>query len=433
MDIKTIIAKKRDRKELTEDEIRLFVGKYNKGEISEAQAGALLSYIYKDGMTEDEIILFAKAMADSGEKLDLDDIEREIVDKHSTGGVGDKVTLILMPVISALGIPMAKISSRGMGIAGGMIDKLESIPGYNTEISTEEFKQNIRKIGVGILNQSMNLNPAENKIYRLRNEIACTDCIPIIAASLMSIKLSTGSRKIVFEITYGTGTYIRTKEQALRLSKILKAISKKLDKDVMCVITNMDEPLGYAIGHNLEMIEAINALKGKMPQDLGDVVVTIGSMILSLSTGNKNLKANEKAIKEVLRNGKAYRRFIEMIAIQGGDIGYIENIEQFENAKFIMPVYSSEDGYIEKIDADIVGSIANYLGAGRMNDEKKIDRASGIVLNKKIGDKVNSGDIVAYIHTNDENKVIGATQNLEEAFKISKKVVRATSKIVQII
>ncbi len=316
MDIKTIIMKKRERKELTEEEICLFVSKYNKGEISEAQAGSLLSYIYKDGMTENEIISFAVAMANSGEKINLDDIGKEVVDKHSTGGVGDKVTLMLMPIVSALNIPIAKISSRGMGIAGGTIDKLESIPGYNTEISIEEFKENIREYGVGILNQSKNLNPAENKMYRLRNEIACTDCIPIIAASLMSIKLSTGSQKIVFEITYGNGTYIKTKDQAKRLAKILKVIGKKLNKDVMCIITNMDEPLGYAIGHNLEMIEAIEGLRGKMSHDLGEVVVTIGSMILALTTKNKNLKANEETIKEVLRNGKAYEKFIQMIAAQ---------------------------------------------------------------------------------------------------------------------
>lgn len=316
MDIKTIIQKKRERKELTEDEIRLFVGKYNKGEISEAQAGSLLSYIYKDGMTEEEMIAFAKAMADSGEKINLEDIGKAVLDKHSTGGVGDKVTLILMPVIASLGIPIAKISSRGMGIAGGTIDKLESIPGYNTEITIEQFKENIKEYGVGILNQSKNLNPAENKIYRLRNEIACTDCIPIIAASLMSIKLSTGSQKIVFEITYGNGTYIKTKEQARKLARILKTIGKKLNKDVMCVITNMDEPLGYAIGHNLEMAEAIQSLKGTMPQDLGDVVVTIGSMMLSLATGKKSLKANEEIIKEALRSGKAYEKFIQMIASQ---------------------------------------------------------------------------------------------------------------------
>lgn len=430
MDIKTIISKKRERQELTEDEIKLFVGKYNKGEISEAQAGALLSYIYKDGMTEDEIIAFAKAMADSGEKIDLSDIEKPVIDKHSTGGVGDKITLMLMPIISSLGIPIAKISSRGMGIAGGTIDKFEAIPGYDTEISIEEFKENVKEHGVGILNQSKNLNPAENKIYRLRNEIACTDCIPIIAASLMSIKLASGSKKIVFEITFGTGTYIKTKEQARRLARILKSISKKLDRDVMCIITNMDEPLGYAIGSNLEMVEAINALKGKVPFDLGDVLVTIGSMILSLNNGKKYDKKNELLIKETLANGTAYKKFIEMVAAQGGDTTYLDDVEQFEKAKFIMPVYSSEDGFVEKIDADIVGSIAKYLAT---DDDKKLDKSAGIVLNKKIGDEVTSGEIVAYIHTNYENKVMGATQNLENAFKFSKKPVKITSRVVEII
>ena len=316
MDIKTIIAKKRDRKELTDEEIKLFVSKYNKGEISEAQAAALLSYIYDVGMTEAEIISFTVAMAESGEKINLDEIGKAVVDKHSTGGVGDKVTLMLMPIIAALDIPIAKISSRGMGIAGGTIDKFESIPGYNTEISIEEFKNNIKEYGVGILNQSKNINPAENKMYKLRNEIACTDCIPIIAASLMSIKLATGSKNIIFEITYGNGTYIKTKDQARRLAKILKIIGKKLDKGVMCVITNMDEPLGYAIGHNLEMIEAINALKGTVPLDLGEVVVTQGSMVLSLVNGNKNLKNNEATIKDVIRTGKAYEKFMQMIAAQ---------------------------------------------------------------------------------------------------------------------
>lgn len=270
-------------------------------------------------------------------------------------------------------------------------------------------------------------------MYRLRNEIACTDCLPIIAASLISIKLSTGSKNIVFEITYGNGTYIKTKDQARRLARMLKMVGKKLNKGIMCVITNMDEPLGYAIGHNLEMIEAINALKGKVPLDLGDVLITIGSMILSLSGKGRNLKANEDLIKEAIRSGKAYEKFIQMVAAQGGDTRYIENTELFEKAKYIMPVYSSEDGYIERIDADMVGSIAGYLGASRINDQKVIDRTAGIVLTKKIGDQVEAGEIVAYIHTNDENKVIGATQNLEDAFKVTKRKVNITSRVVEII
>lgn len=433
MDIKSIIKKKRERKELTRDEIRLFVSKYEKGEVTEAQAGALLSYIYQVGMTEDEMVELTIAMADSGEKIDLGAIGERVVDKHSTGGVGDKVTMLLIPIVAALDIPVAKISSRGMGIAGGTIDKLESIPGYNTEISIEEFKQNINQIGVGILNQSQNLNPVENKIYRLRNEIACTDCIPIIAVSLMSIKLSTGSKKIVFEITYGNGTYIKTKEQAKRLARILKVLGKRLDRKVMCLITNMDEPLGYAVGHNLEMIEAIEALKGNMAFDLGEVVIATGSMMLALDTGKRNLKENEETIKEVIRDGKAYQKFMEMMAAQGGNISYIEDTERFKRAEFIMPVFATEDGFVEKIDADRVGSIAVYLGAGRMNDENEIERSAGIVLNKKIGDEVKSGETLAYIHTNDESKIIGATQNLEDAFQITKRKVVPVSKVIEII
>lgn len=313
-----------------------------------------------------------------------------------------------------------------MGIAGGTIDKFESIPGYNTELSIEQFKENIKKHRTAILSESKNVNPAENKIYHLRNEIACTDCIPIIAASLMSIKLATGSQKIVFEITHGNGTYIKTKEQARRLARILKVMGKKLNKDVMCLITNMDEPLGYAIGNTLEITEAINALKGKMPQDLGDVIVTTGGMILSMTTGNKNMKANQEKIKEVLRNGKALEKFLEMVAAQNGDISYINNPEQFSKAEFIMPVYASDDGYIEKIDADMVGSIARYLETEGTNN-------SGIVLNKKIGDKVTSGEIVAHVHTNEEKKVIGATKNLEDAFKISKRPVKITSRVEEIL
>lgn len=433
MDIKTIIAKKREKIELTEDEIKLFVSKYNKGEVTEAQAGVLISYIYQDGMTDNEIIAFAQAMADSGEKIDLSDIEGNIVDKHSTGGVGDKVTLILMPIISALGVSMAKISNREMGNSGGTIDKLESVPGYNTEISVEEFKENIKKCGVAIMNQSEQLNPAERKIYRLRNEIVCADCIPIIAASLMSIKLATGSPNIAFEITYGNGTYIKNRNQAQKLAKTLKRIGRKLGKKVACVLTNMDEPLGYAIGYNLEMVEAINSLKGSMPEDLGNVVVAMGSVILSLVTKSRSFAENEKKIKEVLRTGQAYEKFIEMLEVQGGDVSYAEETDKFEKAKFIMPVYASEEGYIQKIDPDIVGSIVQYLGAGWMNNNRKIDRSAGIVVTKKIGEEVKVGEIIAYIHTNDESKVMGATKNLENAFKITNRKVRPTIKSIEIV
>ena len=433
MDIKSIIAKKRNRKELTKDEIKVFIGKYTKGEISDAQAAALLSYIYINGLTEREIVDFTLEMASSGDMIDLSQISDNIVDKHSTGGVGDKATLILMPIIASLGLPVAKISSRGFGISGGTIDKLESIPGYDSEISLEEFKQNVEKVGVSIIHQSFNLAPAESKIYKLRNEIGCGDSLPIIAASLMSLKVASGSNKIVFDITCGNGTYIKTREEAKRLARLLKRLGVLLGKDVGSVITSMDEPLGYSVGHILEIKETLECLQGRMSQDVGDVVVSLGRVILELSTNVKDKVQNERTIIEAIKSGRAYDKFKEMVASQYGSLEYIDNVEKFPVAKNVIPVYSTEDGFVERIDADIVGSIARYLGAGRMNKDSEINRTAGIELKKKIGDEVKTGDILAYIHTDDDSKVMGATQNLKDAFKLTTKKVIVKSKVLDII
>ena len=432
MDIKTIIQKKRSRESLNEEEIRYFVSKLTKEEITEGQAAALMSYIYVNGMNEDELVYLSKAMADSGEKLDLADIAENIVDKHSTGGVGDKVTIILIPVIAALGLPVAKISSRGYGISGGTIDKLESIPGFDADISIEEFKNIVRKVGASIISQNFNLAPAESKMYKLRNQICCQDSLPIIAASLMSLKLATGANKLVFDITCGRGTYIKTRDDARKLARLLIRLGKRFNKDVACAITSMDEPLGYSIGHTLEIQETILALQGKMPEDIGDVVVTLGTLILNLITGEKNKNENKEAVKEVLRNGKALEKFKEMVKEQYGSLAYIDNPEKMQQAKFVMPVYATEDGNIELIDADMVGSIAIYIGAGRTKGASEINnKTAGIVLNKKIGDSVKAGEILAYIHTDDESKVMGATQNLKDAFKVTKKKVVSKSRVLE--
>jgi len=433
MDIKSIIAKKRNKKELTKDEIKVFVGKFTKGEISDAQAAALLSYIYINGLTEREIVDLTVEMANSGDTIDLSQISDNIVDKHSTGGVGDKATLILMPIIASLGLPVAKISSRGYGISGGTIDKLESIPGYDSELSLEEFKENVQKVGVSIIHQSFNLAPAESKMYKLRNEIGCGDSLPIIAASLMSLKLASGSNKIVFDITCGNGTYIKTREDARRLAKLLKRLGILLGKDVGSVITSMDEPLGYSVGHILEIKETLECLQGRMSQDIGDVVVSLGRVILELSTNVKDKVQNERTIIEAIKSGRAYEKFKEMVATQYGSLEYIDNVEKFPVAKHVIPVYSTEGGFVERIDADIVGSIARYLGAGRMNDNSEINRTAGIELKKKIGDEVKTGDILAYIHTDDDSKVMGATQNLKDAFKLTAKKVIVKSKVLEII
>lgn len=432
MDIKTIIQKKRSRGSLNEEEIRYFVSKLTKEEITEGQAAALMSYIYVNGMNEDELVYLSKAMADSGEKLDLADIAENIVDKHSTGGVGDKVTIILIPVIAALGLPVAKISSRGYGISGGTIDKLESIPGFDADISIEEFKNIVRKVGASIISQNFNLAPAESKMYKLRNQICCQDSLPIIAASLMSLKLATGANKLVFDITCGRGTYIKTRDDARKLARLLIRLGKRFNKDVACAITSMDEPLGYSIGHTLEIQETILALQGKMPEDIGEVVVTLGTLILNLITGEKNKNENKEAVKEVLRNGKALEKFKEMVKEQYGSLAYIDSPEKMQQAKFVMPVYATEDGNIELIDADMVGSIAIYIGAGRTKGASEINnKTAGIVLNKKIGDSVKAGEILAYIHTDDESKVMGATQNLKDAFKVTKKKVVSKSRVLE--
>lgn len=433
MDIKSIIRKKREKKELTKDEIRYFVGKLVKGEITEAQAAAVLSYIYINGLTEDEILHLSVAMAESGDMIDLSDISENIVDKHATGGIGDKATILLMPILAALEIPMAKVSSRGYGVSGGTIDKFESIPGLKTDFSIEEFKYNIKNVGACIMNQGLNFAPAEGKVYKLRNQVACENSLPIIASSLMSLKIATGSNKIVFDITCGKGTYIKTHEEAKRLAKLLVRLGKSLGKEVACVITDMNQPIGYSIGHNLEMKETVMALKGIISRDLADVVEALGSVMIALASESKDLNANVQMIREVLNSGKAYEKFKEMVGNQGGDVSYIEEPEMFENSKFVIPVLSTETGVVESIDADIIGSIATYLGAGRMKDTGKINRTAGITINKKIGDTVTVGETLAYLHTEDDSKVSGPTQILREAFSITNKKLNMKSRVLEII
>lgn len=433
MDIKSIIRKKRVKQELTKEEIRYFVSKLVRGEITEAQASAVLSYIYINGLTEDEILYLSVAMAESGDMIDLSDIAENIVDKHATGGIGDKATILLMPILASLDIPVAKISSRGYGVSGGTIDKLESIPGFQSDLSIDEFKQNLRNVGVCIMNQGLNFAPAEGKVYKLRNEVACDNSLPIIAASLMSLKVATGSNKIVFDITCGKGTYIKNHEEAKRLAKLLVRLGKSLGKETACVITDMNQPVGYSIGHNLEMKETIMALRGIISPDLGDVVEALGSIMIALATDSKDLNANANMIKEVMKTGKAYEKFKEMVEAQGGDIEYIENPELFEKSKYIMPVLATEAGTIESIDADMVGSIARYLGAGRMKDSGQINRTAGITINKKIGDNVTFGETLAYIHTDEDSKINGTTQNLKEAFKITNKKLNMKSRVLEIV
>ena len=323
MDINTIIAKKRlagTKGELDKDEIKYFIGKWVKGEIKDSQAAALMSYIYTNGLTEDEIIRFVVEVGNSGDVLDLKEICDNIIDKHSTGGVGDKVTLILLPIIAALGLPVAKISSRGLGISGGTIDKLVSIPGFNPNISLEEFKENVQNIGISIVGQDLNLAPAESKLYKLRNEISCRDSIVLIAISLMSLKIATGSNKIVFDLSCGKGTYLDTREDAKRLGKLLVRIGKALNKDVGYIITLMDEPVGNSVGNILEIKETIKALNGNMTKDVEDTVISLASIVLNMAYGEKDFATNAARIVSVIKSGQAMTKFKQMVSAQRSEI-----------------------------------------------------------------------------------------------------------------
>ena len=320
MNILDVIENKKVGKELSKEEIEYFVNAYTKDEITDYQAAALIMAICIHGMTQDEILALTMAMANSGDVLDLSDISHNIVDKHSTGGVGDKITLIVSPIIAAIGIPVAKMSGRGLGITGGTVDKLQSIPGYRTDISIEEFKDNIRNIGISLMSQTLNLAPADKKIYALRDTIACTNSMPLIASSIMSKKIASGANAIVLDVTCGKGAFMPDVESAKKLAKLMKLIGKWAKRETVCVLTNMDEPLGKNVGNSLEVVEAVNALKGKMEKDVKEVVYTIASQMMKLSGSYPNITENKKIITETIKSGAALNKFKELVINQNGDV-----------------------------------------------------------------------------------------------------------------
>ena len=434
MNILSIIANKRDKKVLSKEEIEFFVNGYTNGTITDYQAAALVMAIYVNGMTYKETTDLTLAMANSGDMIDLSDItDKIIVDKHSTGGVGDKITIILMPIIAALGIPVAKMSGRGLGFTGGTADKLDSIPGYKTDISLEEFKDNVRDIGISLITTSLNLAPADKKIYALRDAIACTANIPLIASSIMSKKIASGAQKIVIDLTCGGGAFMKNIKEAKTLADTMIRIGRLAKREVRCVITNMDEPVGYAIGNSLEVVEAIKALKGEMPEDVKEIVYALGTqMVLMAGKATSQVQA-ETMIAEVIDSGQALIKFEELVERQGGDITYISNPDKFEKAKHIIPIVATERGALKTIKTEMIGNISVYLGAGRMRKEDEIDPAAGIVMNQKIGNVVEVGDVLAYIHTNDESKIDGAARNLKEAFILDPKRVAKSKPVLGII
>ena len=418
MNILEIISKKRDSRELSKEEIEYFVKGYVEGKIKDYQAAALVMAIYINGMNDKEITYLTLAMANSGEVLDLSRLGKNVVDKHSTGGVGDKVSMILLPLIASMGVPIAKMSGRGLGFTGGTVDKMESIPGYKTNIEIDEFISNVEKVGISMIGQTMNLAPADKKIYSLRDSISCVESIPLIASSIMSKKIASGANKIVIDVTVGKGAFMKTREDAQKLAEQMVRIGDLAGKEVKCVLTPMDQPLGYAVGNSLEVIEAINFLKGDMPEDLKEVVLELGSNMLQLAGKGNNLEKNKLKMLENIKNGSAYNKFKEMVQNQGGDISYLEDTNKFEKSKYISAVVSGKVGQIKEINAEEIGKVASYLGAGRINKEDKIDPSVGIILNKKIGDEVTKYDFLAYVCANDEQKLKEAEKRILQIYKI---------------
>ena len=401
MNILDIIEKKRDKKELSEEEIRFFVKGYTCGEIVDYQASALVMAIFLNGMTDRELTCLTMEMANSGDILDLSKIDGVIVDKHSTGGVGDKVSIILLPIISSLGVKVAKMSGRGLGFTGGTVDKLESIPGYKTQISENDFINNVNKIGISMISQTANLAPADKKLYALRDSISCGESISLIASSIMSKKIASGAQKIMLEVTYGCGAFMKTKEDAEKLADQMVRIGNLANRETKYILTNMDQPLGYSVGNTLEIIEAIQFLKGeKMAEDLKSIILELGSNMIKLAGFGDDLEKNKEKMVANIFNGKAFDKFLQMVKAQGGDITYLYDISKFEKAKYEKDVFSPIDGMIEEIPADVVAKYVCGLGAGRIKKDDKIDMSVGVVFHKKVNDTVFSGEKLFTVYSN---------------------------------
>ena len=419
MNILDIIAKKRDKKELTKEEIEYFVKGYTEGSITDYQAAALVMAIFINGMTDIELYDLTFSMANSGEVLDLSEFGENIVDKHSTGGVGDKVSIVLLPIVASLGVPVAKMSGRGLGFTGGTVDKMESIPGYKTNIDIKKFKENVHKIGISMIGQTMNLAPADKKIYALRDSISCVENVPLIASSIMSKKIASGANKIVLEVTYGKGAFMKNLEDAKILASKMEKLGEYANLEVKSVFTPMNEPIGYAIGNTLEMIEAINFLKGiDLPEDLKNIVLELGSQMIKLAGLGEDIEENKEKMMESVRNGLAFKKFKEMVKNQGGDVSYLEDTNKFKKAKYVFEVKSKKNGIAKEINAEDIGRVACYLGAGRVEKDDKIDMSVGIVLNKKEHDFIEEEECLCEVYCNDEKKGIEAVKMLEEIFKI---------------
>lgn len=418
-----IIQKKRDGGELSREELQFFIKGYTEGSVPDYQASALLMAIFLKGMDNRETADLTLAMMHSGDVIDLTPIMGVKVDKHSTGGVGDTTTLVLAPLVAACGIPVAKMSGRGLGHTGGTIDKLESVKGFHTELTTDEFIRNVNEKKIAVIGQSKNIAPADKKIYALRDVTATVHSIPLIASSIMSKKLAAGSDAIVLDVKVGSGAFMRTFKEAAVLAEQMVGIGSHMQRNTVAVITSMDEPLGFAIGNALEVKEAIDTLNGRGPKDLTELCIRLGAYMVWLGKGAETLTEATRMITDALNSGAAYEKFVEFIGAQGGDTDQVEQPEKLPVAGFIKEIIADRDGYVSHIQSDEVGISAMMLGAGREDLDSVIDLSAGIVLSKKVGDWVSQGDVLAVFHTNRSEKLAEAEQRFKAAYRYSQTIV----------
>jgi pyrimidine-nucleoside phosphorylase len=423
-----LIEKKRDGLELSKEEIKFIINGYTDGSIPDYQISALTMAIYFKGMTEKERADLTMAMVESGDQIDLTQIEGIKVDKHSTGGVGDTTTLVLGPLVAAVGVPIAKMSGRGLGHTGGTIDKLEAVKGFHVEIENEEFIDLVNKNKIAVIGQSGNLTPADKKLYALRDVTATVDSIPLIASSIMSKKIAAGADAVVLDVKTGAGAFMKTLDDSKELAKAMVRIGNNVGRRTMAVISDMSQPLGYAIGNALEVKEAIDTLKGEGPKDLTELCLTLGSHMVYLAEKANSLEEARQKLENAIKDGSALEKFKVFLSSQGGDSSIVDHPSKMPQAKFTFELEAKEDGYVAEIVADEVGTAAMLLGAGRATKESTIDLAVGLVLRKKIGDQVKKGESLVTIYSNFE-KVDEVIQKLNENIKITSEKIEAPNLI----
>jgi len=419
MRVVDLIEKKKKSGVHSKEEIDFLINSLMNGSASDYQVSAWLMAVCFNGLCDEETVCLTSAMIKSGETIDLKDLAKNVVDKHSTGGVGDKVTLTLIPLLAACGVPIAKLSGKGLGHTGGTIDKLESIPSFNTNLSIEQILEQVKKINVAIASQTQKLTPADGKLYALRDVTATVDSMPLIASSVVSKKIAAGADNIILDVKYGSGAFMKTSQEAVELAELMVKIGKKLNKSIIAVVTSMEEPLGRAIGNSLEVIESIEFLKGATKGDLTDLTYEFGAIAL-LQTGKfTNTDEAKEYLKSVIKSGKALEKFRELIIAQGGDPKVIDDYTKFPQAKYKVEITSEKEGFVQKIDAYKIAYACKILGAGREKKTDDIDYSVGIYLNKKSCEHCKQNEVLYTIYSNDEEKTQLAQQFCEGAFELS--------------